>query len=153
MRIFARNPADVEAIKILRANSSIVGTLGTTCVATMLRAGHAENALPQSATATVNCRIFPGVGVENTVAELKRVVDNSAIEFVMLDEATESDASPMRSDVLAALQKAIDIKYPGLEIVPSMSSGGTDGMHFRGAGIPSYGVDGFYGKDGLPRIC
>jgi carboxypeptidase PM20D1 len=147
MRTFARNPADVEAIKILRANSSIVGTLGTTCVATMLRAGHAENALPQSATATVNCRIFPGVGVENTVAELKRVVDNSAIEFVMLDEATESDASPMRSDVLAALQKAIDIKYPGLEIVPSMSSGGTDGMHFRAAGIPSYGVDGFYGKD------
>ena len=113
----------------------------------MLRAGHAENALPQSATATVNCRIFPGVGVENTVAELKRVVDNSAIEFVMLDEATESDASPMRSDVLAALQKAIDIKYPGLEIVPSMSSGGTDGMHFRAAGIPSYGVDGFYRKD------
>lgn len=147
MRSFASNPKDAEAIKILRSNSSYVGTLGTTCVATMLRAGHAENALPQSATATVNCRIFPGAGVDKTLAQLKRLVDNSGVEFALLDQPTETDASPLREDVMSALQKAIDVKHPGLEIIPSMSSGGTDGMHFRAAGIPSYGVNGSYGKN------
>ena len=147
MSRFAEDPEDAAAISILRANSSYVGTLGTTCVATMLRAGHAENALPQSATATINCRIFPGAGVNKTLDQLKHVIDNSAIEFVLLDQPTETDASPLRQDVIAAVQKAIDIKYPGLEIIPSMSSGGTDGMHFRAAGIPSYGVNGSYGKD------
>ncbi len=147
MSRFAEDPEDAAAISILRANSSYVGTLGTTCVATMLRAGHAENALPQSATATINCRIFPGAGVNKTLNQLKHVIDNSAIEFVLLDQPTETDASPLRQDVIAAVQKAIDIKYPGLEIIPSMSSGGTDGMHFRAAGIPSYGVNGSYGKN------
>ena len=147
MRSFASNPKDAEAIKMLRSNSSYVGTLGTTCVATMLRAGHAENALPQSATATVNCRIFPGAGVDKTLAQLKRLVDNSGVEFALLDQPTETDASPLREDVMSALQKAIDVKHPGLEIIPSMSSGGTDGMHFRAAGIPSYGVNGSYGKN------
>ncbi len=64
MRDFAADPGDAEAIAVLRANPSYVGTLGTTCVATMLKAGHAENALPQSGGATVNCRVFPGIGVE-----------------------------------------------------------------------------------------
>ncbi|MBT7752378.1 MAG: M20/M25/M40 family metallo-hydrolase, partial [Porticoccaceae bacterium] len=146
MRSFASNPKDPAAIATLRANSSYVGTLGTTCVATMLRAGHAENALPQSATATVNCRVFPGTGVEKTLGQLKTVINNPAIEFILLDEVTETDPSPLRADVTAALQKAIDIKYPELEVIPSMSSGGTDGMHFRAAGIPSYGVNGHYGK-------
>ncbi len=146
MRDFSVNPKDAAAIAILRSNSSFVGTLGTTCVATMLRAGHAENALPQSATATVNCRVFPGAGVEETLTRLRVTVNNPAIEFILLDEVTESDASPLRKDVMLALQKAINIKYPGLEIIPSMSSGGTDGMHFRAAGIPSYGVNGHYGK-------
>tara|TARA_B110001450_G_scaffold145778_1_gene136227 strand:+ start:4244 stop:5656 length:1413 start_codon:yes stop_codon:yes gene_type:complete len=146
MRDFSVNPKDAAAIAILRSNSSFVGTLGTTCVATMLRAGHAENALPQSATATVNCRVFPGTGVEETLTRLRLTVNNPAIKFILLDEVTESDASPLRKDVTSALQKAINIKYPGLEIIPSMSSGGTDGMHFRAAGIPSYGVNGHYGK-------
>ncbi len=146
MRAFAENPQDEWAVKTLRSNSSFVGTTGTTCVATMLRAGHAENALPQSATATVNCRIFPGVGVEATKAKLMEVVENNDIQFILLTNPTETDPSPLRSDVLSALQTAIDIKYPGLEIIPSMSSGGTDGMHFRAAGIPSYGVNGMYGK-------
>jgi acetylornithine deacetylase/succinyl-diaminopimelate desuccinylase-like protein len=146
MRNFSDNPKDTAAIATLRSNSSFVGTVGTTCVATMLRAGHAENALPQSATATVNCRVFPGAGVDETLSQLRVVVNNPSVKFILLDEVTETDASPLREDVIAALQKAIDIKYPGLEIIPSMSSGGTDGMHFRAAGIPSYGVNGHYGK-------
>lgn len=146
MRAFAANPNDAGAVATLRAEPSFVGTTGTTCVATMLRGGHAENALPQSATATVNCRIFPGEGVAATEATLKQVVGNDAIQFDMISNPTETDPSPLRDDVLAALQKAVDNKFPGLEIVPYMSSGGTDGMHFRAAGIPSYGVNGGYSK-------
>ncbi|MDC1300229.1 M20/M25/M40 family metallo-hydrolase [Gammaproteobacteria bacterium] len=146
MRDFSINPDNEAAIAELRSHSSYVGTTGTTCVATMLKAGHAENALPQSAVATINCRVFPGTGVDDTLAQLKQVISNPDIEFKMLAEPTETDPSPLRLDVLAALQKAIDIKFPGLEIIPSMSSGGTDGMHFRAAGIPSYGVNGGYGK-------
>ena len=146
MRIFADNPQDEWAIETLRADPSIVGTTGTTCVTTMLRAGHAENALPQSATATVNCRIFPGEGVDATMETLQGIIGNDAVRFVLLQEATETDPSPLREDIEDALQQAIDIKYPDLKIIPSMSSGGTDGMHFRAAGIPSYGVNGQYGK-------
>lgn len=142
---FADDPTDEWAIKTLRAEPGIVGTLGTTCVATMLRGGHAENALPQSATATVNCRIFPGEGVEATEKTLRELV-GSDIEFKLISDPTETDPSPLREDVLAALQKAVDNKFPGLEIIPAMSSGGTDGMHFRAAGIPSYGVNGGYAK-------
>ena len=143
---FADDPTDEWAIKTLRSNSSFVGTTGTTCVATMLRGGHAENALPQSATATVNCRIFPGEGVGATEATLKQVVGNENIGFKLISDPTETDPSPLRDDVLAALRKAVDNKFPGLDIIPSMSSGGTDGMHFRAAGIPSYGVNGGYSK-------
>ena len=146
MRDFSINPDNEAAIAELRSHSSYVGTTGTTCVATMLKAGHAENALPQSAVATINCRVFPGTGVDDTLAQLKQVISNPDIEFKMLAEPTETDPSPLRLDVLTALQKAIYIKFPGLEIIPSMSSGGTDGMHFRAAGIPSYGVNGGYGK-------
>lgn len=142
---FAEDPTDEWAIKTLRSEPGIVGTLGTTCVATMLRGGHAENALPQSATATVNCRIFPGEGVAATEAALKGVVGD-AVKFKLISDPTETDPSPLRDDVLAALQKAVDNKFPGLEIIPAMSSGGTDGMHFRAAGIPSYGVNGGYSK-------
>ncbi|MFC3052470.1 M20/M25/M40 family metallo-hydrolase [Kordiimonas pumila] len=146
MAKFATDPTDEWAIKTLRKDPSFVGTVGTTCVATMLQGGHAENALPQSATATINCRIFPGEGVAKTLATLKTVMANEEIEFVTLGDPTETDASPLRDDVLAALRKAVDTTYPGLEIVPSMSSGGTDGMHFRAAGIPSYGVHSVYIK-------
>ena len=112
MRDFSINPDNEAAIAELRSHSSYVGTTGTTCVATMLKAGHAENALPQSAVATINCRVFPGTGVDDTLAQLKQVISNPDIEFKMLAEPTETDPSPLRLDVLTALQKAIDIKFP-----------------------------------------
>jgi carboxypeptidase PM20D1 len=80
------NPEDEEAAERLRSEPSYVGTTRTTCVVTMLEAGHAENALPQSATATVNCRIFPGVSVEDIERELRNVVGNEEAEFVLLGE-------------------------------------------------------------------
>ena len=137
---FAYDPEDAEAAERLRREPSYIGSTRTTCVVTMLEAGHAENALPQSATATVNCRIFPGVTVEQIEAELREVVANPEAEFVLLGEPTESPISETRADVIAAVGKAIHARYPGLPMITFMSSGGTDAMHFRRAGVPTWGV-------------
>lgn len=141
---FAENPGDDAAADRLAIESAYVGTTRTTCVPTMLRGGHAENALPQSATATINCRIFPGVSVDEVKAMLQKVIDNEAAEFVQLDEATESPISELRPDVVSAVTKAVHARYPGLEVIANMSSGGTDGMHFRKAGIPTWAVGGLF---------
>jgi acetylornithine deacetylase/succinyl-diaminopimelate desuccinylase-like protein len=142
---FADNPEDRLASDRLALESSYIGTTRTTCVVTMLSAGHAENALPQSATATVNCRIFPGIPVSDIEQTLIDVVDNDAIEFVPLGpEPTESPVSELREDVAAAVSSAIHSRYPGVPIIPYMESGGTDGMHFRRAGIPTWAVSGVF---------
>ncbi len=142
MRAFAADPADEAAIAVLRATPETVGTLGTTCVATMLKAGHAENALPQSATATVNCRIFPGVGAGATEAMLRQVVASDAVQFKLATDVTESPESAVPREVMAALRKTIDARYPGLPIQPYMESGGTDGMHYRARGYATVAISG-----------
>ncbi|WP_417619122.1 M20/M25/M40 family metallo-hydrolase [Parasphingorhabdus sp.] len=139
---FAADPSDAPAIATLRANPEAVGTLGTTCVATMLQAGHAENALPQSATATVNCRIFPGEGAAATEAKLKQVIGNDAVAFKLITNVTESPESKLRDDVQAALRYSLDKRYPGLTILPYMESGGTDGMHYRTLGYDTVAISG-----------
>lgn len=141
---FANNPRDAAAADRLAIESSYVGTTRTTCVVTMLQAGHAENALPQSATATVNCRVFPGVPVEAIKTALQHVIDNDAIEFKELGEATQSPISRLRPDVVAAVKKAVHARYPDLNVMGYMESGGTDGMHFRKAGIPTWGISGLF---------
>ena len=137
---FAYDPADKKAADRLALESSYIGTTRTTCVVTMLKAGHAENALPQSATATVNCRIFPGVSVAEIESVLKEVVGNKAVEFALLGEPTESPISEMRQDVVTAVSKAVHMRYPDVKLIAYMESGGTDGMHFRKAGIPTWAV-------------
>lgn len=141
---FANNPRDETASDRLAIESSYVGTTRTTCVVTMLKAGHAENALPQSATATVNCRIFPGVPAAAVENALKHVVENDAVEFNILEEPTESPISPLRGDVVDAVKKAVRARYPGIKVMGYMESGGTDGMHFRKAGIPTLAISGVF---------
>jgi carboxypeptidase PM20D1 len=141
---FANNPEDTGASDRLAVESSYVGTTRTTCVVTMLQAGHAENALPQSATATVNCRIFPGVAVSEVELVLRDVVANDQVEFVLLDDPTESPVSELREDVAAAVSKAVHARYPDVRVIPFMESGGTDGMHYRKAGIPTWAVSGLF---------
>ena len=141
---FANNPKDETAIARLAREPEYVGSTRTTCVVTMLQAGHAENALPQSATATVNCRIFPGTPVTDVQQVLTRVADNPEAEWVMLGDPTESPVSQLRSDVKAAVAQAVHARYPGLELITYMESGGTDGMHFRAAGIPTWGMGGIF---------
>ena len=139
---FAADPSDEAAIATLQANPETVGTLGTTCVATMLEAGHAENALPQSATATVNCRIFPGEGAAATEAKLKEVIGNDDVTFKLITDVTESPESKLRDDVKAALRFSLDKRYPGMTILPYMESGGTDGMHYRTLGYDTVALSG-----------
>lgn len=141
---FANNPKDKTASDRLAIESSYVGTTRTTCVVTMLQAGHAENALPQSATATVNCRVFPGVPVSAVENALKQVVENDDIAFNQRQEATESPISRLRPDVVAAVNKAVHARYPKVKVIAYMESGGTDGMHFRKAGIPTWAVSGLF---------
>ncbi len=146
MIAFADNPKDKKAIATLRANPETVGTTGTTCIATMLRAGHAENALPQSATATVNCRIFPGVGAAATEETLKKVVDNDAVQFKLITDVTESPESTLRPDVLAAIEASLAARGVDAPIIPYMESGGTDGMHYRTLGYDTVAISGAFSK-------
>ena len=141
---FADDPEDRAAAERLASEPSYVGTTRTTCVVTMLQAGHAENALPQSASATVNCRIFPGVSVAETEATLRSVVANPAAKWTLLTDAVESPVSELREDVSAAVAKAVHGRYPDVPIVAYMESGGTDGMHFRRAGIPTWAISGAF---------
>lgn len=147
MQRFAAHPGDKRAARVLSADPFHVGQVRTTCVPTLLQGGHADNALPQSATVTINCRIFPGVAIEKVQAKLQRLV-GSKIEIAPLaDNYTASDASPLRQDVVAAVTEAVHANYPGVPIVPSMSSGATDGVFYRAAGIPTYGVSEIFIKD------
>ncbi len=141
---FAENPSDREAYELLASHPEYVGQLGTTCVATMAKAGHAQNALPQSATVNINCRVFPGESVESVQSALVKVIDDASAQVKVLGTPVPSDASPLREDVMKALRKAIDLRAPGLPIVPSMSAGATDSLYFRNVGVPSYGVSGIF---------
>ena len=143
---FAANPQDAAAADLLYANPSYVGITRTTCVPTQLAGGHAENALPQSAVATVNCRIFPGVSMESVRETLSGVV-GSGVEVRLSDEGVPSDASPMREDIMAAVAAAVRASYPDVKIVPQMAAYATDGSVFRGEGLPTYGVSGIFLKD------
>ncbi|QIB67641.1 M20/M25/M40 family metallo-hydrolase [Kineobactrum salinum] len=141
---FAYNPDDKEAAERLRTEPAYVGATRTTCVVTMLEAGHAENALPQSATATINCRIFPGIQVSDIQAELEQAIANTGAEFELLGEPVESPISELREDVVGAISKAVHSRYPQLPLIAYMAPYGTDGMHFRSAGIPTWGISGIF---------
>lgn len=146
MIAFSKNPKDKKAIAALRADPETVGTTGTTCIATMLRAGHAENALPQSATATVNCRIFPGVGAAATEKTLKDVVGDDKVQFKLMTDVTESPESKLRPDVLAAIESSLAARGVDAPVIPYMESGGTDGMHYRTRGYDTVAISGAFSK-------
>jgi acetylornithine deacetylase/succinyl-diaminopimelate desuccinylase-like protein len=146
LRRFADDPGDRRAARILAQNPNISTMMRTTCVATMLSGGHAENALPQSATATVNCRIFPGVAVADVQSELQAIA-GAGVEVAPLGPSNSSDASPLRPDVMSAATAAVHAVYPGVVITPYMSAGATDGLFFRAAGIPTYGVGAVFIAD------
>lgn len=148
LRRFAANPQDAEALAAIRADPEYANKLATTCVATMLNAGHAENALPQRAEALVNCRIFPGVPVADVAVELTRTINNPALTVEVTGNPSESSISEMRPDLTAAITRSIHARYPGVTITPSLSAGATDGLFYRANGLPTYGTGGNFSVPG-----
>ncbi|HEU4627914.1 MAG TPA: M20/M25/M40 family metallo-hydrolase [Steroidobacteraceae bacterium] len=146
MRRFVADPKDAQAIATLSADREYIGQVRTTCVATEIQGGHAPNALPQRATANVNCRIFPGTSVASVQQTLTGVINDPGVQISVQPGSVEGDPSPLRPDVMAAVTKAVHASYPNVAIVPNMSAGATDSMHFRALGIPSYGVSGLFMK-------
>lgn len=130
--------------KVAAAAPAWNATLRTTCVATQLEGGHAMNALPQLAAANVNCRVLPEDTPEYVLATLKEVVADREVTITPVLAMTAGPASPMRPDVLAAVSSTTQKIWPGVQTVPIMVMGATDGRYLRAAGIPTYGVQGFF---------
>ena len=147
IRRWLANPNDGAAADAIEANPLEVGLTRTRCVATMLEGGHADNALPQSAKATVNCRIMPGVDPKTVQAELQQLA-GSKVE-VKPDPnyiGVPTPPSPIRADVLKAVTASIQRFHgPAMHVFPLMSTGASDGSFFRAVGIPVYDVDGGWG--------
>lgn len=141
------NETDQAAIDALSADPNYIGTIRTTCTATMIKGGHAPNALPQQAQATINCRILPGFSMEDIRDQLTAIIADPSLTVAYQDSGTlAAPASPLRDDVVAAVTAAVRTRYPDLAITPSMSAGATDSMHFRALGVPSYGVGSVFLK-------
>jgi acetylornithine deacetylase/succinyl-diaminopimelate desuccinylase-like protein len=134
-----------EAMKAVAAiTPAWNATLRTTCVATEIEGGHAKNALPQLAAANVNCRVLPEDSVEYVQNQLKTVIADEQVKISIDGAAVKGPASPMREDLFRAVKRLTDTLWPGLPAIPIMVMGATDGMYLRAAGIPTYGVQGFF---------
>ncbi|RYY29026.1 MAG: M20/M25/M40 family metallo-hydrolase [Sphingomonadales bacterium] len=146
-RRFLVNQNDPQALTYLRSYPGLIGQTGTTCVATMVNAGHATNALPQRATANINCRIFPGTSMDQVKDTLTKVVADPEMKIVTLDAGSvASPASPLRPDLMKLVTKLVHARFPGVPITPSMSAGASDSMWFRARGVPSYGISPIFMK-------
>jgi acetylornithine deacetylase/succinyl-diaminopimelate desuccinylase-like protein len=134
----------VEAAQRLAQDPHINAIMRTTCVPTELTGGHAENALPRTATATINCRIVPGIDPADVRAKLEELVNDPAIIFSSVYDAKPSPASVMPAALQEALERLVDDSWPGIPVIPEMSTGATDGLFIRNAGIPVFGVAGWF---------
>jgi len=130
--------------RVAQASPAWNATLRTTCVATQIEGGHARNALPQLAAANVNCRVLPEDSAEYVQTTLQRVIADDQVSLTIPGEVSKGPASPMRQDVLRAVSRLTDTLWPGVPTVPIMVMGATDGLYLRAAGIPTYGVQGFF---------
>jgi acetylornithine deacetylase/succinyl-diaminopimelate desuccinylase-like protein len=144
MRAIAAGRAELQALAITRlsANPFYNAQLRTTCVATQLEGGHAVNALPQTARATINCRVLPGEPIEEVEATLKRVLADERISITPFGVPVLSTPSALHAEILGAIEKVSAEFWPGTPVIPIMSAGATDSTYLRNAGIPAYGHSG-----------
>lgn len=150
MQALVRNPNDTQAIELVSASDpSWNSTLRTTCVATMLDAGHATNALPQRARANVNCRIFPGVASETVRTKLEELAADPAVKVTTFDERSPSPPPPpLTPQILGPVEKLAAQFWPGVPVLPILQPGATDGRFLNAVGIPTYGIEPlFLGPD------
>jgi acetylornithine deacetylase/succinyl-diaminopimelate desuccinylase-like protein len=138
-------PSDTAAANRVAATSAYYNAMmRTTCVATMLNAGHAENALPQTATATINCRMLPDDNPDNVLANLKSVIADTSLSVTCTYSSFVAPLSPLRDAVRIPVEQISASMWPGVKVSPVMSTGATDGKYLRRAGIPTYGVSGMF---------
>jgi acetylornithine deacetylase/succinyl-diaminopimelate desuccinylase-like protein len=145
MKGVIKNPPDARGVAYLESVPAYNATMRTTCVATMLEAGHAENALPQTARATVNCRILPTETAEATRETLVKVVNDSRVAITPIREPKPSPPSPLTAEVMKPIETVTQQMWPGVPVVPVMSTGATDSLLLRKAGVPMYGTSGIFG--------
>jgi acetylornithine deacetylase/succinyl-diaminopimelate desuccinylase-like protein len=154
MRAVLSDKPDPSAMSFVRlaANPAYNAQLRTTCVATMLEGGHAVNALPQLASAKVNCRIMPGEPVDGVKATLERVLADDQITVTQIDQAVLSAPSALHEEIMGAIEKLSHEFWPTAVVLPIMSAGATDGSYLRNEGIPTYGHSGLAGDVNENRI-
>ena len=144
MLAVVHDPPDQEAVKRLSETPAYNALLRTTCVATRLDGGHADNALPQTARANVNCRILPGHTSEEVQRTLMQVVADDQISITETEPSVAAPASPLDPQLMQAVEQITRAMWPGVPAVPTMSSGASDSRYFRNAGIRAYGVSGIF---------
>jgi len=138
---------DKDAMRrIAEASPTWNSMLRTTCVATLLEGGHAHNALPQLAAANINCRVQPDDSLEYVLDTLKMAISDDQVKISITTKEANSAGSPLRPDITRAMSRISDSMWPGVVVLPNMSTGATDGRSLRAAGIPTYGVQGFFGE-------
>ena len=143
--ISATNVIDVEAVKRLSVSSPYYNALmRTTCVATRLEAGHAENALPQTARATVNCRVLPQENANDIHRKLIEVLADDRISVTFIKEPKPSQPSPLKPEIMRPIEDATRLMWKDIPVVPIMGTGATDSLYFRQVNIPMYGVSGIF---------
>jgi acetylornithine deacetylase/succinyl-diaminopimelate desuccinylase-like protein len=147
LKTMTLNPDNAAAVERLSAIPLYNAQMRTTCVATMLSAGHAENALPQLATATVNCRLLPVDKPEDIKRTLEQVLADPKIIVTEMNQPASTPYTPIDPKVMAAVTASTNKFWPGLPIVPAMETGATDGSRMIRAGIPTYGVSGIFADE------
>ena len=149
MRAVARPTPDPHAVTLLASSSAYYNALmRTTCVATLLEGGHANNALPQLAAANVNCRILPGEDPAAIKKRLEEVLADPKVTVSFVDQARPSQPSPLTPAIMGPIESITKAMWPEVIVVPVMGTGATDGLYLRNAGIPTYGIEGiFYETD------
>lgn len=145
MRSVATDPPDSSAVARLSQSPFYNALLRTTCAATRLEGGHADNALPQTARATVNCRVLPGEPLDAVESTLHAVLADPRIRISRKNDPTPSSPSPLRPEVMEPIEAIVAEMWPGVAVVPEMSTGATDGSYVRNAGIPVYGTGAIFG--------
>ncbi|HYD86402.1 MAG TPA: M20/M25/M40 family metallo-hydrolase [Vitreimonas sp.] len=148
MAVIARNPNDAEAAAVLARDPSYNAMMRTTCVATQLDAGHAPNALPQRATATLSCRVLQGHTPEEVQAELRRVLADEQIQVEIVRRRDGSRPPQLTRAIMGPVEQTVARMWPGTPIVPVMTVGATDGRFLNNAGIPTYGMSGMFSAPG-----
>lgn len=144
MRALAAGTASAEAIARLSADSQLNALMRTTCVATMIEGGHAPNALPQTASVNVNCRSLPNDDPLKVQKTLEEIFSSAKAELQVAIAPKNSPASPLRSDVMAAVERLAASHFPGAMVLPQMETGATDGLYVRNAGVPVYGIKAIF---------